>query len=477
MANDALIFEQNMDSKKLIHVLIKIIAAIALIVAIIVILVNKGIIEFVVPGSEEKVPNPNFSIAEAESDSQVVDEGIIDRDSDVDESKHTSAGIGSALSGKLDIESDGEEAQDDDYEIKIGSDFKTEFNNFLSGFRDTRGAISAKGIYVTDKAAGSREVLDELIELADNTQINTMVIDVKNDIGEISFDANVKSKYNILSEKNYIDNVTEMIQRLHDNDIYCVARIVAFKDPLLAEAKPEWSLHNNDGSVYYDSQGVAWVNPYNTEVWKYIYHVSEAAVDAGFDEIQYDYIRFSTGSGMDFVDFGEDARFVAKSDAIAQFLAGAYMRLAPKGAFVGADIFGTAISSESDGKLIGQDFIELAGYCDYICPMIYPSHFAEGSYGIDVPDANPHDTVYAVMSHAMEQYLNTMDDEVNPRLAKFRPWLQGFTASWLDEYVDYEGRHVRSQIRGLNDLGIDDWFVWNGANNYDAVIDGIIEYN
>lgn len=465
-----------MDSKKLIHILIRVLAAIVLIAAIIIVLVNKGVIEFVVPGSEEQAPNPNFIVSDDSGTDDDEAGYVVDRNSNVGDNKHTSAGIGSALSGKLDIDTDDDEETQVYYsEIKLGGPFKSEFNNFLKTFKDSRCAISAKGIYVTDKAAGSEEVLDSLIELADNSQVNTMVIDVKNDIGEVSFDAKLKSKYNILSEKNYINDIAATISKLHDNDIYCVARIVAFKDPLLAEAKPEWSLHNNDGSLYYDSQGVAWVNPYNTEVWKYIYEISEAAVEAGFDEIQYDYIRFSTGSGMDFVDFGEDARFVAKSDAIAQFLAGAYMRIAPKGAFVGADIFGTAITSESDGRIIGQDFIELAGYCDYICPMIYPSHFASGSYGIDAPDANPHDTVYAVMSHAMEQYTEAFDSEENPRLAKFRPWLQGFTASWLDEYVDYEGRHVRSQIRGLNELGIDDWFLWNGANNYSAVADGIVE--
>lgn len=448
-----------MDTKKFIRVLIRIVAALMLVVAVVLILINRGVIEFVDSEDKVKKPNENFTATTA-VDGVEAELGIEETGSNL---TGNAAGVMGIMAGALDgiegatyVESD----------INLGEDYKTKFKEFLTTFDDKRGPVSARGVYVTGQNAGSKEGFASVLDMIEQTDLNTVVIDVKDDLGKITYRSNINSRFNIQSEADYIRDVASLIQELHDKGIYCVARIVTFKDPLLANSKPEWSLHNADGTVYHDSQNVAWVNPYCTDVWEYIYAISESAAAVGFDEIQYDYIRFSTGSGMENVDYGEKARFVAKTDAINQFLSGAYMRLAPKGVYVSADVFGTVITSESDGELIGQNFIEMSQYCDYICPMIYPSHFASGTYGIDDPDANPHDTVYAVMNDAMEQYADAMNKDSEVKLAKLRPWIQAFSASWLEKYVEYEGRHVRSQVRALNDLGMNDWYAWNAACNY-----------
>lgn len=450
-----------MDTKKFIRVLIRIVAALMLVVAVVLILINRGVIEFVDSEDKVKKPNENFTATTAIEDGEVSVEKT-----DVDSTgASNSAGVMGIMAGALDgIEGATYVASD----IELGADYKSQFSEFLESFEDKRGPISARGVYVTGQNAGNEDSLAAILEMVDQTDLNTVVIDVKDDLGNVTFRSNINSRFDIKTEVGYISDISGLVQELHDKGLYVVARIVTFKDPLLAKQKPEWSLHNLDGTVYLDSQDVAWVNPYCTDVWEYIYSISDSAAAAGFDEIQYDYIRFSTGSGMDDVDYGEKARYVARTDVICQFLSGAYMRLAPKGVYVSADVFGTVITSKSDGDLIGQDFIEMSQYCDYICPMIYPSHFASGTYGIDDPDGNPHDTVYAVMSDAMEQYAKALNEKSGIKLAKLRPWLQAFSASWLEKYVDYEGRHVRSQVRALNDLGINDWYAWNAACNYSS---------
>jgi hypothetical protein len=336
------------------------------------------------------------------------------------------------------------------------------------GVADNRSPVVAKGIYVTASAMVNRR--DEIIDIADTTEINALVIDVKDDNGRITYNMNSELVQEIGAATNTISDMENLIYTLKDKGIYTIARIVAFKDPYLASQKQEWAIKKMDGSLYQDNNNQYWINPYKREVWDYLIEVATEAAKIGFDEIQFDYIRFSTGGGIENADYGEDAVDISKEDIITEFTKQAYEKLKPLGVFVSADVYGTIISSQIDAALIGQNYVEMSKYLDYICPMIYPSHFGEGNYGIEYPDLQPQDIVRKVLVASKEK-LDTIPEEEHRAIV--RPWLQDFTASWISNYQVYGGKQVREQIEGVYAAGYEEWILWNSTGRYS--IDGLLE--
>ena len=256
--------------------------------------------------------------------------------------------------------------------------------------------VKVKGIYVSGPMAGTAG-MDNLIALVDRTELNALVIDVKNDDGYLTCELDVPLVEQIGSEKHYIKDLPALVQTCKEKNIYLIARVVAFKDPILAEKMPEWSLHNSDGSIFRDKSGLAWVNPYRKEVWEYLASVGEAAIKAGFDEVQYDYVRFSTDGRMKQVDFGDSTKGRTKTEAISGFTLYASERIHAAGGRISADVYGVVIDSEEDQQIVGQNYVEMSRSLDAISPMIYPSHYGPYNYQIPVPDAQPYDTVLAAM--------------------------------------------------------------------------------
>ena len=256
--------------------------------------------------------------------------------------------------------------------------------------------VKVKGIYVSGPMAGTAG-MGNLIALVDRTELNALVIDVKNDDGYLTCELDVPLVEQIGSEKHYIKDLPALVQTCKEKNIYLIARVVAFKDPILAEKMPEWSLHNSDGSIFRDKSGLAWVNPYRKEVWEYLASVGEAAIKAGFDEVQYDYVRFSTDSRMKQVDFGDSTKGRTKTEAISGFTLYASERIHAAGGRISADVYGVVIDSEEDQQIVGQNYVEMSRSLDAISPMIYPSHYGPYNYQIPVPDAQPYDTVLAAM--------------------------------------------------------------------------------
>ena len=338
---------------------------------------------------------------------------------------------------------------------------------------DPRTPVEAKGIFVTGAVAGTENTMPALTQLVEDSSLNAMVIDIKNDAGEVTYKMGLPLSQEIGAEVRYVSDMPQLIRQLKDKGIYLIARIVAFKDPILAEKKPEYAVKNADGSVFHDNNGLAWVNPYKEEVWDYLIDLSKQAAELGFDEIQYDYIRFSTAKGISEADFGEESAEWTRQDAINGFLKKAYETLAPMGVYVSADVFGTIICNESDGKLIGQDYVEMAKHCDYICPMVYPSHYVNNAYGIAVPDAKPYELIYASVADGEEKLTKAREAEPSVHIAKQRPWLQAFTATWVQGHIKYQGKQLQDQIRGASDAGVTEWLLWNASNNYDNVKSGL----
>ncbi len=329
---------------------------------------------------------------------------------------------------------------------------------------DPRVPVEARGIYITGPVAGTVNTLGALIDLVDRTELNAVVIDVKNDNGEITYEMNEETVQAIGAVTRYVADMPGLVQRLKEKNIYVIARVVAFKDPVLAEQMPEYSLKTTDGGTFRDKDGLAWVNPFHKGVWEYLVNVSKQAIAIGFDEIQFDYIRFSTDRGMADVDFGPEAEGLKKTDAITGFVKYACEELVPLGAFVSADVYGTIINNPSDGKIVGQDYQEMARYLDYICPMIYPSHYNDGVYGIDHPDMDPYTLILRSMQDS-EALLAEVAEEGH--VAKSRAWLQDFTATWLANHITYGPDQIRAQINGVYDSGSpQEWILWNGSNRY-----------
>ena len=389
--------------------------------------------------------------------------------------------------------------------------------------------VKVKGIYVTGAMAGTSG-MDDLIALVDRTELNTMVIDVKNDDGRVVYEMDTPMVSEIGSSKKLVSDMPGLIQKCKEHDIYLIARIVAFKDPFLAENRTDLALHDESGNLFRDSSGLAWVNPYKEEVWKYLLEIAEEAVAIGFDEIQFDYIRFATDSGMKNVDFGPEAEEKSREAVITEFVEYASERLHSQGIPVSADVYGIVIDSELDASLVGQNYYEMSKYLDYISPMVYPSHYGPGNLGLAVPDAQPYETIYRSMSASRKVLaglegpeeeveavsgndipLKTEDvsgndvpqdaaaesvgvvsqetaavsgngavsagartelpdpKEMEPAeeiRAQVRPWLQDFTATWVDGHITYGPEEIRAQIQAVYDAGYEEWILWNAANRY-----------
>lgn len=325
--------------------------------------------------------------------------------------------------------------------------------------------VKVKGIYISGYMAGS-EGFQDILDKIEGTEVNTVVIDVKNDDGRITFAMDHAATVNeIGASEKYIRDINSLMTQLKARGLYTIARVVAFRDPYLAEKKPEWSLKNKDGSLHRDNKGLAWVNPYRTEVWDYLVEVGSEASRVGFDEIQFDYIRFATDSTMKQVVFDEaDTRGRSKTDIITEFIEYAYDKLSDRDVFVSADVFGTIIGSRVDAEAVGQVYSEMACHLDYICPMIYPSHYGDGNFGIEHPDTEPYRTILAALEMSRQDLEASREDGKNQ--AVVRPWLQDFTASYLDNYISYGPKEIRDQIQAVYDAGYDEWILWSASNRY-----------
>lgn len=332
---------------------------------------------------------------------------------------------------------------------------------WMGDFKDERTRVSTKGIYISSSYMIAK--FDKAVELVESTELNTMVIDVKTEDGYITFDMESETAKEIGAVTNSIPDIKSTIRKLKDKGIYVVARIVSMMDPKLVKAHPELAVTKKDGTIFKDNAGKAWLNPFKEGVWDYLLEISEGCVRAGFDEINFDYIRFSTGKGMDQVDFSADAGERTRIDAITDGLRRICEVIKPMGVFVSCDVYGAIITSTVDAKIVGQSFYRMSQYVDYICPMVYPSHYADGYYNLDHPDMHPYELVFHALMDA-NKVLYMIDSDGNK--ADVRPWLQDFTATWIKYHLDYGAKEVRDQIEAVYDSGYSSWLLWNAGIEY-----------
>lgn len=325
--------------------------------------------------------------------------------------------------------------------------------------RDARVSApsSIRGIYVNAWSAGSGRKWARLIDLADRTEINAFVVDVKDATGYVSYDTRVPLARQIGAHRDVrVGDIRGRLTQLRQRGIYPIARIVVFKDPLLAQRRPDMAIQDTTGAVWTDHHGDIWVDSYNEDVWEYNIALAREAIALGFSEVQWDYVRFPDvpWSHMRTAVFpAREGR--TREDAIRQFLLHSRESLADLEVLVTADVFGLTTSS-GDDMGIGQRWSKMVDATDALLPMVYPSHYYRGSYGFSHPNAYPYEVVKTAMEHALARSRGVEHP------AEIRPWLQDFSLG----QPAYGPAHVRAQIEAVYDSGLDDWILWNPASNY-----------
>ncbi|GIP53155.1 putative glycoside hydrolase [Paenibacillus vini] len=327
-------------------------------------------------------------------------------------------------------------------------------------------APKVKGIYVTAYSAGGSR-LNTLIDLVDSTELNSMVIDIKDDAGYITYKTDNPELQKLGKPQPFIRDLDGLMARLEKHEIYPIARIVVFKDTILAKKNPELSFRNSDGTVWSNGKGDSFVNPYSKEVWDYNIEVAKEAAKHGFKEIQFDYVRFPEGFEKRADSLKYTKNELSRIDAVAAFVEYAREQLKPLGIKVSVDIFGYAASVPA-AEGIGQDFVKISNQVDIICPMIYPSHYTTGWFNAKDPDKAPYQTIKGAIIDTQKKL-----DPLGEEQPIIRPWIQDFTASWLGKghYTKYGKHEVEEQIRALSEMKIDEYLLWNASNRYTEGVD------
>jgi hypothetical protein len=309
-----------------------------------------------------------------------------------------------------------------------------------------------RGVHFTGWAAGSTKARRRFAADMKSGGFNAVVIALKDYDGH-EFVRGVPLAEKTGAFTNAIPDLPLAVKDFKDLGIYTVARIAIFKDDHLARARPDLAVHFPDGRIWTNDKGTAWVDPYQKEIWEYAIEIASRAAAAGFDEIQFDYIRFpSDGKTRQCRYSRKDHSPATASANLREFLTLAGARLKPLGVKLSIDTFGLTTSVDN-GMGIGQTLDQMADLVDFVSPMMYPSHYAHGEYGLKNPNRAPYETIH----HGIKDALERLKD----RPASLRPYLQDFSMG-----VRYTPAHVRAQILAAEEQGVRGWILWNAQNHY-----------
>jgi hypothetical protein len=300
-----------------------------------------------------------------------------------------------------------------------------------------------RGIYMSSWVASTHDWRNELVDLVDSTELNSIVIDVKDYTGVISFEKRVP-------------DMKEFLDYLHSKNIYAIARIAVFQDQSLAKERPDLAVKRGDGkTVWKDQKGIRWLDPCSKEVWDYTVKIGKEAEKIGFDELNFDYIRFPSDGNMKDISYNFCEKNISKSDALEKFFKYLSENFKDSKIPLSADLFGM-VTTNTDDLNIGQVLEKAAPYFAYICPMVYPSHYPPTYDGYK----NPADHPYEIISHAMASSSERLL-LISPVSAKLRPWLQDF-----DLGATYDASMIRKEKQAVYDAGLKSWLMWDPANKY-----------
>jgi len=318
--------------------------------------------------------------------------------------------------------------------------------------RQIKRPYFVRGIHLSAWAAGSAKLRARAFNLLRETELNTVVIALKEYDGEV-YIPGVPATETMKTYVRAIPDLENYLSELKSHGIFTSARIVVFKDNRAARQKPGWAVKDPDGNIWLDRKKNAWLDPYNREVWDYNLDIAERAAEMGFDEIQFDYIRYPSDGNTRLCRYSVKHTSSSAVENLKDFLREAGRRLKPYGVDISICVFGLTTTSLHDMG-IGQNIVELTDdTIDAVCPMVYPSHYYPGEYGLADPNSEPYKTVYYSISGAVKR--------LGEKSSKLRPYLQDFSLG-----KKYTAREVREEIRAVYDAGIYQWLLWDPKCKY-----------
>ena len=314
--------------------------------------------------------------------------------------------------------------------------------------------IKVKAMYMTFWGASPKsKTFKKLLNIIDNTELNALVIDVKNEFGQTSYKTNFKqgNSYGIWHHRT-IKDIKSFMKIMKEHNVYTIARLVTFKDDIQAMNNKDYAIRNEHGKIWRNGDKMAWVDPFDKRSHDYVLSIAEDAASVGFDEINFDYIRFPAKSKLQLKHKSNQTNRVK---AITYFLHKAKNRLMKYGVYTSVNTYGEIFKNLKTDSNIGQKIKELALYSDYLSPMIYPSGFSDGSFGIDKPSKHPYEIIY--------KSLKNSEKIIDP--IRLRPWLQHFT-DYTSAKQKYGKREVQLQISASDDIGTNGWLLWSPNSRY-----------
>ncbi|HRY62165.1 MAG TPA: putative glycoside hydrolase [Candidatus Paceibacterota bacterium] len=315
---------------------------------------------------------------------------------------------------------------------------------------------AVKAVYISSWVAGTPSFRNKIIKMVDETELNAIVIDVKDSTGWISFPMKGAELEKNGSFEKRIADVEDLIDLLHSKNIYVIARIAAFQDPALVKKRPDLAvLRASTGKPWGDRKGMTWADPGSKEVWDYLIAIGKEAYRVGFDELNFDYIRFPSDGNMNDISYRFNPEKMSKADKIREFFSYLNKNLKPIGAPLSADLFGMTMTNTDDLN-IGQVLENALSYFDYVAPMVYPSHYPTGFHNYKNPATVPYEIVKISMDAGVKRAV-----AASTTPSKLRPWLQDF-----DMGATYTADMVRAQMKATYDSGLTSWMLWDPSNKY-----------
>lgn len=330
-----------------------------------------------------------------------------------------------------------------------------------------------KGIYLSSWTAGDFKKIDKIIDFLRRNKLNTVVIDIKDSTGKVAYDSQIPQVNDLQTKEIRIRSLVGLLEKFYQHGIYTIARIAVFQDPELATKKPSVALKDRrNGKIWRDWKGLSWVDPASEEVWQYNIAIAKEAFELGFDEVNFDYIRFPSDGDIKNIAYPFWDGMTPKAEIIRRFFEYQKIYLEKYGPR-SADLFGLTfwhVDNESDMN-IGQRLVNALPYFDYICPMVYPSHYPPNFEGFANPAAHPYEIISRNLNKAKPLFDSArIDAEKNLRKpVLMRPWLQAF-----DLGAKYTPDMIKEELRAVEETGAFGWLFWNARNDY-SVLEGVIK--
>jgi hypothetical protein len=339
----------------------------------------------------------------------------------------------------------------------VSSTTKEKVDVFVPTYVETPNPV--KAIYMTSWVAGTNSIRNNLVRIIDDTEINSIVIDIKDYSGKVVFAITDPQLKSFGSEEIRVSDMRDFIESLHKKGIYVIGRVAVFQDAYFVKHRPDLAIRNEKGSeVWKDRKGISWIDVGSKEYWDYIIQIAKEARKIGFDEINFDYIRFPSDGNMQDISFPMSST-TPKSVALKNFFVYLHDHLKDTGLKTSADLFGMTTTA-SDDMGIGQIFENALPYFDYVMPMVYPSHYPPNFMNYKNPAQHPYELIQYTMKSAVDRR-EALATSTGQTLAKLRPWLQDF-----DLGADYGPEEVKAQIKATYDVGLDSWALWSASNKY-----------